>query len=81
MMEKLSGITSDGTNCNPAAYYDIKYRWMTCYAHVLHLAVCDALRLTPTLQTEIQKLRAVFKVIRCSKLFGLILLLVFDLAS
>lgn len=59
---KISGVTSDTTNVNPAAFQEITGKWMGCYAHVLHLAVTD----TTTALTEIKKIRAVFKILRSS---------------
>jgi len=63
---KISGVTSDTTNVNPAAFQEITGKWMGCYAHVLHLAVTDSLKLAPTALTEIKKIRAVFKILRSS---------------
>jgi len=68
LKDKLAGITTDTTNVNPAAYYQVADRWMGCFCHVMHLAVLDVLRIVE-LKDVISCVRALVKMVRSSTLF------------
>lgn len=61
---KLSGITTDSTNVNPASMMNVFPVWFGCAAHMLHNSCLDVCNKIPEVSDVIERVRTVVRMIR-----------------